>query len=310
MINTKFKLTLLLLSTISLLTNCSHTPPCNTEQTLGPTAVFENYKKGNFYCKDCPWTDINGNEISKDSMLQLDKAKYSSDVIIDCNGKGIRRAIRLRTLEDDSIAKALNNYNYFNVDNYIKFIEYYENDPLVKEKIINHAKNSSHIEAIPINCDTIAETLSLCYEKDQAVRSKHESYENILIVDRSNQEQLVSIITHCGYQTIEAAGEEAVYHAWSITQHAPIQIRSTYIDYFEQSCRKGLLDFKNIATMIDRNLIDQGHQQIYGSQFKFVPQQNKYIMEAVEDMDRMVFLRDSLGMLPIEEYAKKVNHTN
>jgi len=249
---------------------------------------------------------MHSNEISFDSMMMMDNKIYARDVVIDCKGNGLRNEIRLRNEDDKRIVKERTDFNYYNLENYIEFIKFFEDDPNMQKRMIEYAQNNSAFEIENVDCSQIWEILARAYHEDQAVRSGDRSKGSMGEVDRTNMIQFVSIVEKCGFDAIKEQGTETVNNAWFIVQHGHKQLREKYVDDFMECTEEGLLEFKTMALMIDRMLVDNDKPQIYGSQFGYAAKTGKQVMSPIEDMDRMIHLRDSLGLMPIEAYAEKL----
>lgn len=83
-------------------------------------------------------------------------------------------------------------------------------------------------------------------------------------VDASNLQRLEQIIGQYGYPGKTLVGEPTNVAAFYIIQHSP-KIKE-YIPLIEAAARKGELPFYLYAMMYDRHLMQEGKEQVYGTQ--------------------------------------------
>lgn len=292
---------------VLLFISCNTNSPCDGERKLSASEWLEDFKEGKFYKGSEVWIDIHGNSISADSMMQLDSKVYKGDPVIDCKGNVLRFEVRLRTEEDDRLQLEWEEYNYDNLENYLAYIDFNDYKPEMKEKYIEAAMIFYNPpEIVDVDCQEVRRILARCYHEDQAVRNGDVSNGSLGEVDRANIIQFASIVDKCGFEAIVNQGNETVENAWFIVQHTNKYERRKYFDYFMECTNKGMIEYNTMALMIDRKLIDERKPQIFGSQFGYDQASGKSVMHPVQDMDRMIHLRDSIGLMPIEEYAERL----
>lgn len=96
---------------------------------------------------------------------------------------------------------------------------------------------------------------------------------NAAIMDRmqrtdvSDLGRVQAILKQCGYPGKSLVGAPTNLAAWSVIQHAPAVIPQ-YLPMMKQAAEKGELPFPRYATMLDRQLMNDGKEQLYGTQVR------------------------------------------
>lgn len=88
--------------------------------------------------------------------------------------------------------------------------------------------------------------------------------DKVTTVDRSNSKRVSEIIKEYGYPGKTLVGVPTNVAAWHVIQHS--DHISRYFPVIKQAAIQGELPFSFVATMQDRLLMQQGKQQIYGTQ--------------------------------------------
>ena len=65
-----------------------------------------------------------------------------------------------------------------------------------------------------------------------------------------------------------AMGTESVSNAYLLLQHAPDSVHTRYFPRIERAYQQGELPGPDYATYLDRVLVQQGHKQRYGTQYR------------------------------------------
>ncbi len=152
------------------------------------------------------------------------------------------------------------------------------------------------------------------YKQDQMYRTTLNYEENsnqvkdILnktnLLDKQNLERVEHIIEKYGINSIPNRNEsnfKANLAVFLVLQHADLPIRLKYIDLIKEAVNKGRLDSSYLATMKDRNLVDIGEKQIYGTQLEFNNETKKYEVLPIKDIENLDKLRHSVGLEPMEK---------
>lgn len=162
-------------------------------------------------------------------------------------------------------------------------------------------------------------------ERDQEIRSKYDSIFNLpirdsvllnnissqmRIVDSLNQLELISIIDSIGYPGISKVNAEHMDVAFLIFQHGPLKLRLKYQDLLLNAVSKGEATKKWIPYMVDRNLVEQDEEQIYGTQLFWNEKTHNYEPFKIKDRINVDILRSDFRLGSLADYIKKVNATD
>jgi hypothetical protein len=85
--------------------------------------------------------------------------------------------------------------------------------------------------------------------------------------DLSNLERMQAILQQYGYPGKSLVGAPTNQAAWNVIQHAP-KIIPQYLPMMKLAAEKGELPFDRYATMLDRQLMNEGKEQLYGTQVR------------------------------------------
>ncbi|MBW3546478.1 MAG: hypothetical protein KY428_12925, partial [Bacteroidetes bacterium] len=86
---------------------------------------------------------------------------------------------------------------------------------------------------------------------------------------RENQTRLLELLEKYGWPTASSVTEYAAAGAALIINHSTYEIRSKYFPLLEEAFRKGEAQPLRYAKMRDRLLVEEGKEQLYGTQIKF-----------------------------------------
>lgn len=121
-----------------------------------------------------------------------------------------------------------------------------------------------------------------------------------LFQDAQHRERLRAIIDRHGWPGKSLVGERAASAAWLLVQHAdidvPLQRRCLAL---MEAAPTGEVSLQNIAYLTDRVRINEGREQVYGSQLgdNFKPQ-------PIEDEANVDARRAKVGLPPLAEYVE------
>jgi hypothetical protein len=146
-----------------------------------------------------------------------------------------------------------------------------------------------------IDCSKIKETIGTSYDNDQGARLNDKSSKEILDIDKSNKITIISIIEKCGWSAMDTSQINDVF---LIVQHMDTEFVARYYPTFMKYYDKGILSNVNYARMEDRLLMNNGFEQIYGTQ---IVDESFYDIKDEENVNER---RKKLGLSTIEEYAK------
>jgi hypothetical protein len=94
--------------------------------------------------------------------------------------------------------------------------------------------------------------------------------------DVSNLGRVQAILQQVGYPGKSLVGTPTNEAAWSVIQHAPATIPQ-YLPMLKIAAEKGELPFFRYATMLDRQLMNEGKEQLYGTQARNYNNQPPFI---------------------------------
>jgi hypothetical protein len=119
-------------------------------------------------------------------------------------------------------------------------------------------------------------------------------------------DRLGEIMDEYGWPTAALVGEEAARAAWLIAQHADRQldVQRRALRLMEQAVAEGTADRRALAFLRDRVLVNDGREQIYGTQIAGV-KDGSPVPWPCRDPERMDVLRGEVGIEPFAEYVAK-----
>ena len=155
--------------------------------------------------------------------------------------------------------------------------------------------------------DSLATALNLPREQ-----LPHYLMTEMMRVDSSNLQRLEQIMSQYGYPGKTLVGEPTNVAAFYIIQHSP-KIKQ-YIPLIEAAARKGELPFYEYGKMQDRLLMQEGKEQIYGTQARNFGkmdkggqlQQSPMFVWPIKDPKNVNQRRKEAGFTDtVEEYARR-----
>lgn len=145
--------------------------------------------------------------------------------------------------------------------------------------------------------------LEYLFERDQKTRTHQDSAAFIHYIDSTNQRRVSEILNLYGWLGVNTIGKRANHALFFIIQHAPLETQLKYFPWLKASVEAGESQPSHMALMVDRIRMRQGEKQVYGSQVVF-DKEGKQILHPIEDEKNVNLRRASMGMQPLEEYAK------
>ncbi|MFE9661340.1 DUF6624 domain-containing protein [Streptomyces sp. NPDC005955] len=117
-------------------------------------------------------------------------------------------------------------------------------------------------------------------------------------------DRLGEIMDEYGWPTSELVGEEAARAAWLIAQHADRQldVQRRALALMRQAVSAGAAGPRELAFLLDRTLVNEGREQVYGTQIAGVRGGAPVPWPCVEP-ERMDVLRAEVGIPPFEAYV-------
>ncbi|GGL71613.1 hypothetical protein GCM10010129_14070 [Streptomyces fumigatiscleroticus] len=119
-------------------------------------------------------------------------------------------------------------------------------------------------------------------------------------------DRLNEIMDQFGWPTAELVGEEAARAAWLIAQHADRQldVQRRALRLLEEAVATGSAGPRELAFLRDRTLVNEGREQIYGTQIAGV-RDGAPVPWPCADPERVDALRAEVGIEPFDEYVGK-----
>lgn len=145
-------------------------------------------------------------------------------------------------------------------------------------------------------------------EEDQKFRGKNWQPGNSDLLarmqagDNTRQQRLATIISTKGWPTISMVGWEASNAAWLIAQHSSPDRLKSWIVLMQKAALKHEIALYNLATSIDRVLVNDNKKQLYGTQYRMTDT-GQGELYPIDDVDGLGQRRLRMGLplaLPAE----------
>jgi hypothetical protein len=167
------------------------------------------------------------------------------------------------------------------------------------------------VEPEPASNPTLRAELITMRDGDQEARrrwlkdQKNEALKKeVAAVDTRNVARLREILKTYGWPGKALVGTDGAGAAWTIAQHGGQLFLEQTVPLMRAAAGHGDLDWSLVATSIDRVLLGEGKQQLYGTQFD--TEGDKCTPINVADPAHVDDRRRSVGLGPISEYAQIV----
>jgi len=122
--------------------------------------------------------------------------------------------------------------------------------------------------------------------------------------DSINEKETIKILERYGWLGKNRIGSKANQSLWLVIQHAPLEIQEKYLPLLKKSVAENESEGWHLAFLEDRILMRNNKNQIYGSQAMWDQKLNKMKIYKIEDVANVNKRRKTIGLEPIEEYAK------
>jgi hypothetical protein len=161
--------------------------------------------------------------------------------------------------------------------------------------------------------------LKQIYEDDQSGRVKMDSVIKKYGYDSKEMESLSAeigskdsidliktenILDKYGWLGPDQVGDMGTITEFLVIQHADQPIHEKYLPMVRQAVKEGKARPDDLALLEDRTALEEGKKQIYGSQVGLDTKTNKYYLRPIEDEPNVNKRRASVGLMPLEKYAK------
>jgi hypothetical protein len=123
-------------------------------------------------------------------------------------------------------------------------------------------------------------------------------------LNKQNLDRIEKIIAEQGYPKRSEVGDHAASVAFQIIQHSNLEIQKKYLPVLEELAKKDEIFKEDWALLLDRVLVNEGKEQVYGSQVHENPETGKGELYPVEDEKNLNKRRAEIDLIPIEDYLK------
>lgn len=156
------------------------------------------------------------------------------------------------------------------------------------------------LETEHIDFPDIASDLGGMTEMDQVMR-KSGQWDST--VDIKNTERIKKIVSQIGWPTLSKVGLKGANNAWLLVQHADHDIDfQKYCLQLMKDAPQGEVNKIDIAYLEDRVRVNEGREQLYGTQF--TQEGGKYIPIKIEDESNVDVRRAEIGMGSLSEQIR------
>ncbi|MFI9341350.1 DUF6624 domain-containing protein [Streptomyces sp. NPDC052773] len=120
-------------------------------------------------------------------------------------------------------------------------------------------------------------------------------------------DRLNEIMDEVGWPTADLVGEEAARAAWLIAQHADRQldVQRRALRLLEAAVGAGRASARELAFLRDRTLVNEGREQIYGTQIAGVRGDGSPVPWPCAEPERVDELRTGAGIEPFDAYVAR-----
>lgn len=194
------------------------------------------------------------------------------------------------------------------------------------EVIINYLKkptsiNSDRAYSFAFNPE-LATQLKDIEKADQTIRIRYDSIfntlrhdtiqlkrieEEMIQIDSINKQKVVNLFESTGYPGLSTVGPDYMDVGFLIMQHADLQTRIKYEPLLLDAIAKGEATKYWLPYFIDRNKVDQGKDQIFGTQLFWNEKLKRYECFKIENPEAVDDLRREYNLGKLQDYLKYVN---
>ena len=126
-------------------------------------------------------------------------------------------------------------------------------------------------------------------------------------IDKKNMARLASIINQFGWPGVRFAGASGSQNAFLVLQHADSDSQHKYLPILREAVARHDALADELALLEDRVRVNDGLQQLYGSQVK--PRGSAMELYPIEDEANVDKRREAIGLESLAEYAKRFGIT-
>lgn len=127
-------------------------------------------------------------------------------------------------------------------------------------------------------------------------------------IDAANTLRLHEIVEEFGWPTISMVGEDGAKAAWLLIQHADhdVDFQAKCLGLMEELIASGGVRKKDVAYLTDRVLLNQGKEQIFGTQFQSRDNGNWFGPRPLANPEGVEERRHEYGLKPFAEYEAEM----
>ena len=143
-------------------------------------------------------------------------------------------------------------------------------------------------------------------ERDSIWKSIHQ-------IDYQNLTQLKKLMDEIGFPSWEKVGYQYALCAWLIAQHADAEFLHEYVEQMKIAVADNNANPANLAYMIDRDLMNRGLPQLYGTQYIGVYTDDntmENMLWPVENMEQLNARREHMLLAPMDTTGIKIYDEN
>lgn len=149
----------------------------------------------------------------------------------------------------------------------------------------------------------LAESAAKVTDKDSP---ELDSLEKIIkAYDEKNLIRVKELLDKYGWLGTDDVGRKGNQALYLVLLHADTATRNKYLPMMRDAVQRGKASSGELALLEDRNLIDEGKKQRYGSQLKFDKEAGTYELYPIEDEAEVNDRRKELGLAPLEDYLRQ-----
>jgi rubrerythrin len=120
---------------------------------------------------------------------------------------------------------------------------------------------------------------------------------------KENNEKILKLLDKNGWPTASNVTEYAAAGAALIINHTTYEIRSKYFPMLEKAFKEGEAQPLRYAKMRDRLLVEEGKEQLFGTQWKF--ENSKRLPHPIEEPEYVDKRRAEIGLDTLSVYLKE-----
>ncbi|MTI39320.1 DUF6624 domain-containing protein [Fulvivirga lutimaris] len=120
---------------------------------------------------------------------------------------------------------------------------------------------------------------------------------------KENEKELIVLLEKYGWPTASSVTEYAAAGAALIINHTTYELRSKYFPLLEEAFNKGEAQPLRYAKMRDRLLVEEGREQLYGTQWKYEGETR--FPHKIKDPQYVDKRRAAIGLEPLSIYLKE-----